>query len=290
METTQAAARCVLCPRADAYGRPLEQHWAVAGWRCCRSCRATRLERPLEVIPQQHALLDATPGAAPSGPRVHGTDAPIGVRPDVLSLMSPASTGNGMVTGPAADQIGRPSAAATLDHWVQEWRRWRGQNETRPLPTVTHLCEWLEHRLDWAVAEHTSLDLFAADLAGLAAALRAANGDVVARPEHKDGIECPRCDRKTLYETTDWVECSRDRRGCGRRYKPSEYAQWVRLKDYHLRASTPCPDCGTEALMGSADLGRVECVRAKDGCGHTLTWRQYEAHAIRVHRPEKGAA
>lgn len=281
---------CILCLRTDSNGRPRTRNWPILGWQCCRGCRIQRLERPLEVIPQQWALLDATPGATPAGPRVHGTDAPIGVRPDVLNLMSPASAGHGAVTGSTTDQIGRPSAAATLDHWVQEWRRWRGLGESQPLPTVSRLCDWLAKRLDWAVVEHTALDQFAADIAGLAAALRAANGDVVARPEHKDGIECPRCDRKTLYETTDWVECSRDRHGCGRLYKPSEYHQWIRMKDSHLRSRTPCPDCGNDALMGASELNRVECVRAKDGCGYTMTWRQYEDWAIHVHKPAKETA
>lgn len=276
--------KCVLCPTTDRDGNPRTPNWATRGQTC--EGHYTRLERALEVIPYQWTLLDATPRPGHGQARVTGsTEQSLGVSVPVLDLIGPANTGT--VHDPYKDQAGMVSVASILDSWAADWIDIRGKGESRPLPTVTRLSEWLHGRLDWAATHHPALGDFAADMGRCAAALRAANGDYPTEPDHRDGIECPKCDRMALYDVGDFIECVEDSYGCGKLLNPSEYAQWVEMKGYFLRASTPCPDCGAEALAGAAKLDKVECVRAKDGCGYRMSWRQYTQHALQIHRPER---
>lgn len=283
---TTTDRRCILCPRTDRDGAPRTPAWPVVGWPVCQSCYDRRLARPLEVIPTQWGLLSAAPGARTGQARVSGTGEPtLGVSVPVLDLMGPVNTGT--VRDRYGDQAGHLSVATVLGGWVEDWAGQRG--ERLPVPTVVRLCEWLTDRLPWAAANHPALESFAGELARTAAALRTANGDTPAPDDHKEGVECARCDRMTLFDVGDFIECLTDRGGCGKLYKPSEYGQWVALKAHFIVASTPCPDCGNEALHGSKGLDRVDCVRAKGGCGYTMTWRVYSETATSYYRESQAA-
>lgn len=277
--------RCVLCPATDAEGNPREPNWTAAGLQVCEG-QYTRLERGLEVIPGQWSMLSAAPGSGTGQARVSGTgEQPLGVRIPVLDLIGPANPG--AVRDAFGDQVGLVSVATVLDSWASDWADLRGRGESRPLPTVARLAEWLTDRLPWAAAHHPALADFAADVHRTVWALRAANGDLPAPDDHKDGIECAKCDRMALYDVADFIECAPDQNGCGKLYKPSEYAQWVEMKGYFLRATIACPDCGHTALAGAAKLNKVECVTAKGGCGTRMTWRQYTKTALAERRPDR---
>ena len=288
--------RCVLCPTTHPDGTEREPNWATPGTQTCEG-HYVRTERVLDVIPNQWAMLSAAPGSGSGQARVSGTaEQPLGVRIPVLDLIGPANTG--AVHDPFGDQSGMVSVATVLDSWASEWAELRG--ETRPLPTVPRLAEWLTDRLPWAAEEvrcnrdgrrvgggHPALPDFSQDLHRTAWALRAANGDLPADDDHKDGIECAKCDLMTLFDVGDFIECLDAKHGCGKLYKPSEYRQWVELKGFHLRSTIACPDCGVTALAGAAQLNKVECVVAKGGCGLRLTWRQYTKAAMTERRPDR---
>lgn len=285
MNTTQ---RCVLCPSTHPDGTEKEPNWATPGMQVCEGHYA-RTERVLEVIPVQWSMLSAAPGSGSGQARVSGSaEQSLGVRVPVLDLIGPANTRT--VHDTYKDQTGLVSVATILDGWCSDWAALRGKGESRPLPTVARLAEWLRDRLPWAAAEHPALADFSQDFHRALWALRAANGDLPGDDEHKDGVECPRCDRMTLFDTGEFIECVEDKHGCGKLLRPNEYAQWVELKGYFLRAETPCPDCGECALAGSAHLDRIDCVRAKGGCGIRMTWRRYEEWAITVHSEQVQAA
>lgn len=277
--------RCILCPNTDRDGNPRDPNWAATGLQVCEG-HYTRTEEALNVIPRQFVMLSAAPGSGNGQARVSGSAEPtLGVRVPVLDLIGPANTGG--VRDQFGDQVGMVSVATVLDSWCSDWAGLRGRGEKRPLPTVPRLAEWLVKRLRWAAAEHPALQDFSADLHRTVWALRAANGDLPAPDEHKAGIECAKCDRMALYDVGDFVECVPDSFGCGKLYTHSEYAQWCEMKGYFLRSETPCPDCGVTALAGAARLDRIDCVRAKGGCGSRMGWRAYEAWAVRVHSGDR---
>lgn len=278
--------RCILCPTVDREGNPREKNWPAERSQACTG-HAERLYRALEVAPWQTAILSAAPGSNTGQARVSGSaEPPLGVRVSVLNLMGPANTGT--VHDEYGDQNGTVSVATVLDMWCSDWADLRGKGEQRPVPTVDRLAEWLSKRLDWALAEHPALEDFAHDLHRTIAALKAANGDLPAENEHKDGVECPGCDRMTLYDIPehDFIECV-EPKGCGKLLKPTEYYQWVRMKEYFLRTAIPCPACGVCALTGGKKLGRSECITAKGGCGAVLEWGAYESWAKGVAAVEK---
>ena len=273
--------KCVLC--RDREDR--EPNWAVDGTQTCLG-HFERMQRALEVIPWQWSILSAAPGSGKGQARVSGTaERSLGVSIPVLDLIGPANTGT--VRDVYGDQTGMVSVASILDGWVSDWIDTRGKRETRPVPTVPRLAEWLAKRLDWAVREHPALEDFAADMRRTVAALKAANGDLPQEDEHRDGIECARCDRMALYEVDDFIECVEGKGGCGKLLTPSEYAQWVELKGFFLRATIACPDCGETALAGTAKFDKVECLKAKEGCGYRMTWKQYTKAALTERRPER---
>lgn len=280
--------RCILCSTTDREGNEREPNWAVTGWQVCQG-HYDRTDRTLEVIPWQWAILSAAPGSGSGQARVSGSsEQPLGVRVAVLDLMGPANTGT--VRDVYGDQTGSVSVATVLDSWCADWADLRGKNESRPVPTVVSLADWLAKRLDWAVLEkggHPALADFAADLNRTAAALRAANGDVPAPDDHRDGVECAKCDRMTLYFVDEYIECLVDKYGCGKLYTPSEYRQWCEMKGFFLRSTIACPDCGQTALAGATKLDKVECLRAKGGCGYRMTWKQYTKAALIERRPER---
>lgn len=282
METTRTG-RCVLCSDTDRDGQPRERNWAAPGRQTCEGHYA-RTQRALDVIPYQWSMLSAAPGSGNGQARVSGSsEQSLGVSIPVLDLIGPANTGT--VHDPYRDQCGNVSVASILDSWAADWADMRG--ESRPLPTVARLSEWLKERLDWADEHHPALQDFAADLQRTVWALRAANGDLPAPDDHKDGIECPKCDMMALFDVGDFIECVEANYGCGKLLTPAEYGQWVELKGYFLRAQTPCPECGAEALAGAAKLDKVECLRAKDGCGYRMTWKAYTQQALTIHRPDR---
>lgn len=277
--------KCVLCSDTDRDGNPRERNWAVDGTQTCEGHRE-RMDRGLEVIPWQWTILSAAPKTGKGQARVSGSsEQSLGVSIPVLDLIGPARPGT--VHDTFGDQTGMASVATILDSWCTDWAHLRGRGEARPLPTVPRLAEWLAKRLDWAVREHPALDDFASDLHRTVAALRSANGDLPVEDDHKDGIECPRCDLMSLYDTGDFIECVESSYGCGKLLKPGEYAQWVELKGYFLRSTIACPDCGDAALAGAHKLDKVECVRAKGGCGYRMTWKQYTKAALTERRPER---
>lgn len=293
MTTTR---HCVLCPRTHPDGTEREPNWAAEGLQVCEGHYA-RTECVLEVIPVQWSMLSAAPGSGSSQARVSGSaEQSLGVRVPVLDLMGPANLG--AVRDRFGDQAGYVSVATVLDSWCSDWAELRG--ESRPLPTVARLAEWLRDRLPWAVGEvqlgrdgkragggHPALDDFSQDLQRTAWALRAANGDLPGDDEHKDGIECAKCDMMTLFDVGDFIECITDKYGCGKLYKPSEYRQWCEMKGYFLRSTIACPDCGETALAGASKLNKVECLKAKGGCGSRMTWKQYTKAALNERRPER---
>jgi hypothetical protein len=279
--TTTEDRKCVLC--RDREDR--EPNWAINDTQTCQG-HAERLARTLEVIPWQWSILSAAPKAGKGQARVSGSsEQSLGVSIPALDLMGPANTG--AVHDVYGDQTGMVSVASILDGWVADWIDVRGRKEPRPLPTVARLSEWLAKRLDWAVREHPALPDFAADLRRTVAALRSANGDLPQEDDHKDGIECARCDRMSLYDTGDFIECVEASYGCGKLLAPSEYAQWVELKGFFLRSTIACPGCGETALAGAHKLDKVECVKAKGGCGYRMTWKQYTKAALTERRPER---
>lgn len=280
MKTTEDR-KCVLC--RDREER--EPNWAVDGTQTCEG-HQERMARALEVIPWQWTILSAAPKTGKGQARVSGSsEQSLGVSIPVLDLMGPANSGT--VRDVYGDQTGMVSVASILDGWVSDWIDSRAKRETRPVPTVPRLAEWLAKRLDWAVREHPALEDFAADMRRTVAALKAANGDLPQEDEHKDGIECARCDRMALYEVEDFIECVEGKGGCGKLLKPSEYAQWVELKGFFLRSTIACPDCSHTALAGAHKLNKVECVKAKGGCGYRMTWKQFTKAALTERRPER---
>lgn len=290
--------RCILCTDTDRDGNPRERNWAAPGTQTCTG-HYERTARGLDVIPGEYVLLSAAPGSGTGQARVSGTgEQPLGVRVPVLDLMSPANTG--AVHDLYGDQDGAASVASVLVTLCGDWIDYRGKNEALPVPSVTHMCAWLRDRLDWATEEvevddegnrigggHPALLEFTHDIHRLVAALRSANGNLPQADDHRDGIECPRCDLMTLYDTVDYIECVESKHGCGRLLTYSEYAQWVEMRGYFLRAAIPCPSCGLTTLAGTRAHQRVECVVAKGGCGAQIPWAAYDKWATGVGAIEK---
>lgn len=283
---TPESRKCVLCSDTGRDGQPRDRNWVAENTQTCTG-HAERTAGVLDSIPGQWVMLTAAPGSGNGQARVSGSgEQPLGVRVPVLDLMSPANTGG--VHDDYGDQEGTASVASVLAVMVDDWIQYRGKSERRPVPTVTRLCEWLLDRLGWALSEHPALPEFSHDLYRLLAAMRAANGDLPSEDEHKDGIECPRCDRMALYDVPEheYIECV-EPAGCGKLLKPTEYYQWVRLKEYFLRGAIPCPQCGTCTLTGARKIGRSECIAAKGGCGAVLEWPVYQKWAEGVAAVEK---
>jgi len=295
METTTHSGKCVLCSDTDRDGQPRERNWAYQGLQTCMG-HYERLDRALDVIPKEYRLLSAAPGSGTGQARVSGTgEQPLGVRVPVLDLMSPANTGT--VHDTFGDQEGTASVASILAYLVEDWIAYRGNKETTPVLSVTKMCTWLRDRLEWAATDpedydggHPALLEFSHDLHRLVAAIRSANGNLPQENDHKDGVECPRCDRMALYDTVDYIECVEGKHGCGRLLSYTEYAQWVQLKGHFLRAAVPCPSCSLTALAGTRAHQRVECMLAKGGCGTVLPWPVYDQWAKAVAAVEKSGA
>ncbi|MEU5157326.1 hypothetical protein [Glycomyces sp. NPDC021274] len=231
METTTRTERvCVTCPglgRDGVDGRPAPNYFDFQ--HSCEECRP-QLRGLLKRIPGDYADLDATP---PGGQREHvsGTvEAPLGVRLAVLNEIytGPATTLTTFPTGP--DQEGVLSAPRILwfiaSAWLPAWQV-SHPKERLPAPTVWHLADWLEKRLDWAC---NTLPALMADHAGylsaLAHRLDRLNNPTSGKPEPINvKIPCPDCDCYGLAWFQGDVLCT----VCGVRMEDHQYHRWVGL-------------------------------------------------------------
>ncbi len=211
---------CVVCQRR----RP---HWPMV----CEPCRSRTREQLTVDLPEQYAMLDATPGQS-TGQRVSGTrTAPLPGRLDVLNLVG---RGTLRVHDPAPDapdwQIGEIPPLVWLDQWVRDWRDTLAIGAHLPPARLMDMVRWLDHRLDTAMDEHPAIDSFAAELAEQVTTLRAVNGD---RSDWRRIGTCPglRSDGVTavgcgtpLYANpwVDVIQC----RGCGYRWDRHQWG-WL---------------------------------------------------------------
>lgn len=216
-------AICVMCPedrpRVAETGNLCEAHVdRIAAW--------------LSDIPGMYARLDATPGGNRVGGRVSGSrEAPLGVRTAVLDLIVPSGTDT--VHDTYGDQAGEIPVATRLMAWTEPWAL--ELDQAKPPGTVNALCAWLWHRLDWIAGRDEVAD-FAEEVRLTAATLRAVLGEVPARPEHKAGVPCPRCDLMALYRAPGdpYVECT----NCGTLQTTDEYDQWCALVAAGIKEAT----------------------------------------------------
>lgn len=169
-------------------------------------------------------------------PRVTGSSEPASpVNLDAVDLTGPARAGSLGIRhrgdwasrGGDPDQIGHLSIATELDRFVTEWAADRERGEKPPIATVPVLAGWLRERTEWACDHSLGIDEFAATVRRIVGALRAAQGDLPARPEVMDR-PCPACGYLTLIRRPgeDWIDC--DRTECGRVYSADEYAAHLR--------------------------------------------------------------
>jgi hypothetical protein len=171
-------------------------------------------------------LCEALPAAYPrlqrpqiNGSRVRSTpqaSEPINWRPYDLALPADPRKRElaarvALGTDPEAEwQDGVLSVATELDGMVRDWLTYRA-DEHAPAPTVTSLCRWLSHRLEWACEHHPAVDEFAGDLVELAREVRSAGrvdsgmGTFVGRcpTELRDGSRCGRPLRVDMVRRAD---------------------------------------------------------------------------------------
>lgn len=164
------------------------------------------------------------PGAARQ-PRVSGSTE------DMLAARYVEAAGGTIrPIGLPVDQVGDPPPAVLLDSWARDWQLIRDMGETLPAPTVSNLCRWLADRLPWALEHHGAMPEFHDEIHGLHSRLWAEAGRGEPKPEHCKAVPCKRCDRLTLYRSTDGsgdVECRTA--DCGRVYRRTEYDEWAKL-------------------------------------------------------------
>lgn len=231
MNTDRTERTCRTCPglgRDGQDGRPAPNYFDYR-W-ACEECRP-QLRGILKRVPNSFAELDPTPGGG-HHEHVSGTiEAPLGVRIAVLDQLytGPALTAPALPAGP--DQDGVLPAARVLWHiataWLPAWRE-SHPRESLPAPTVGHLADWLEHRLDWAcnTLEHTIGD-HAAYLSALAHRLDRLNDPGSSKPEAIPFVPCRDCDRYSLARQGEIVLCTAN--DCQVRMGPDEYERWTKL-------------------------------------------------------------
>lgn len=225
----------------------------------CRGCKpapaedgvfcltdASKLRRWLDEIPDLFADIVDPPDATHS----HGQrdpvarDLPAGTVPapgrqprvtgsteDMLAARYVEAAGGTVnPTGLAVDQIGDPPPAVLLDSWARDWQIVRDMNETLPPPTVYQLCRWLADRLGWALEHHSAMPDFYDEIHTTHSRLWSEAGRGEPKPEHCKAVPCKRCNRLTLYRSTDGsgdVECRTA--DCGRVYRRAEYDEWAKM-------------------------------------------------------------
>lgn len=135
-----------------------------------------------------------------------------------------------LVPAGGSDQHGALPPLVLLDQWAEDWAEMRGEH--RPVPTMTSLCAWLTHRLDWACQHHPAIDDFADELRRrVLRALGGACGLSESRAGEFVGW-CPNPRGEGLCATPLWVDpyvtqvrCAR----CARSWDRTR-DEWVTLK------------------------------------------------------------
>lgn len=142
---------------------------------------------------------------------------------------------------PARDQTGYLPVAQVLDAWARDWVRERRRREHRPTPAVPNLVQWLGNRLDWACDDYPYVGDFAASMRHVRGNLMAVLGEFDPPPEHCDGVQCKRCDKKMLVRAQDGSEdvlCEYP--DCRKVYRREEFDDWVNhLAGYERSRRTP---------------------------------------------------
>lgn len=231
-----------------------------------------------DLLPQLPAAL--VPGSAGEGPRVTGSrDAPMPLRLSVLNLLGPSagrdrrmSVADGLDPGDHRSgemQHGEEPLPSVLRYWARLVAEARSM--TAPTDGALHsmrrllaLRSFLARHHDWITAQHWAGE-YAADVHAAWRTCRSVLGTWPLKPEHCDGVFCPRCDAAALYRIAgqDGRLCDLSAGGCGKWYDDDESAQWVRL---------------------SAHFAKVEGYRERD-----QRFRERVDLFVRRHRDAEGA-
>ncbi|MBM0235946.1 hypothetical protein JNW88_00390 [Micromonospora sp. ATA32] len=112
---------------------------------------------------------------------------------------------------PAGDQIGVVPVAQVLDQEVRAWiDAGAPGSRYRPTPTIPHLVDWLDKRLDWACDHYAGIDVFADAVQRVRGQMMGALGEFDVEAEQCEGVPCSRCDLRMLFRRQDGtgdVEC-----------------------------------------------------------------------------------
>jgi hypothetical protein len=170
-------------------------------------------------------------------PSVSGSrERPIPIPVTVVDLKAPArqpSPSQAARDWPE-DQVGYLSAATVLDQWCRSVRDELFPEHHLPPATVDEMAAWLRNRLEDVCDHHSAVAEFAEEIRNLRSALRSAAGQVEPRPEHCEGVACPRCDLRTLarmpYDTYR-AQCG----ACGTLLTDEEFAETIKTQSLHER-------------------------------------------------------
>lgn len=201
-----------------------------------------RLKQWVELDPDDHVhRRDYVAARLPSGSNGNKTGtgplsgsrhAPIPISPDRIDVLGPTRQGSRGpqvrgVLGVDNDQVGHLSLATTLETWIRDWCERRDQGEGGPVMRVDQMCQWLYNRLDWACSEHPAIDEFADEIRSYRSTMVGLLG-LIEKVDYKDGIACPKCNERALFQRAGgvrdgslWIECGR----CPAILSPVEYAE-----------------------------------------------------------------
>lgn len=124
------------------------------------------------------------------------------------------------------DHVGHLAVASLLDGWARSWRDSLCPDHHLPSATVDDLVAWLRNRLEDACDSYEELPLFAEEVKAVRSVLRGLAGEIEPSPEPCDGVDCARCEMRSLYRRpgdTYRAECS----SCGTLYTEDEYASLI---------------------------------------------------------------
>lgn len=131
-----------------------------------------------------------------------------------------------------------PETAADDDYraWLATETNAAAAAETRNLREAEALRGFLARHHDWATGQPWA-DEYAADVHALWRTLRTVLGRWPEKPQHCDGVSCPRCDSMALYRTSghDGRTCDQAAGGCGKWFSDDEFDRWVRLSAHFAR-------------------------------------------------------
>jgi hypothetical protein len=228
------------CGRVTAFGLCERCAGGAGGW----------LAELGTLLPQLPAAL--VPGSSGEGPRVSGSrDAPIPVRLAVLSLLGPAAgwdrrfdAATGLDPGDDRSGVMQHGAEPVLSVLLG-WSRHVAEERHLTLPTegtlysmgrLLALRTFLARHHDWATRQWWA-DEYAADVHALWRTCRTVLGAWPSKPEHCDGVSCPRCDAMALYRLPgqDGRLCDQAAGGCGKWYDDDEWDRWCRLSAHFAR-------------------------------------------------------